>query len=119
MRLALVAPLYALLLTSCGGGSGSSVSAGPGPIETEAQRVRQIFDLCVYSSFGNFQRSSPSSHVSLLAEQAFAACATEENAMMALAANNGASRSDLAQLQSEIRMQVKATIYQIAPTTAR
>jgi hypothetical protein len=80
-------------------------------IGPKAKQLRQQYDTCVFESVGSQVASSRAKVSAAVAvEMAFQACATEEQAMFALAYSSGASAIEANQLMSNIKVYLKQSI---------
>jgi hypothetical protein len=97
----------------------SNTAMAQGPVE----QARKTFDDCVYGSVVAQLNQMPASararaDVSLLGEQGFMACSTEERVMAALLRANNVSPQSLEIALLGIRAQIKRTLQAIAANPA-
>lgn len=106
-RLALVI-LCAAALAGC-----TQTSAPTLPKTSDATRIRDQFDNCVYTSAGNLLRAKVSTDVNTIVEAAFQACATEERAIIQYMRLNGFSELTISTMTTKIRIDVKNMIKRV------
>jgi hypothetical protein len=79
-----------------------------------AQHLRKQYDNCVFDAVGSQWKDQPRILPSLAAENAFVACATEEQAMLAVTNPTNALQLQQAQtVITAVKMQLKRTVREI------
>lgn len=112
LKAAVGASALALLLTAC------QTTGAPKPQTSDATKIRDQFDSCVYTSAGNLIRAKVSTDVNTIAESAFQACATEEQAIIQFMRLNGFSELTISTMTTKIRIDVKNMIKRIVADPA-
>lgn len=107
-----IATIALILLTS-------SAEAEPTAIQQTAKAVRQNYDNCFYESAGSMIRSKVSNDINSIAEQAFLACQTEEQALYGLMAVNHVPQNQASAMVVGIKLQLKRALKEIAADPAK
>lgn len=97
----------------------SSAHAQSSQMEQTAKAVRQGYDDCFYGSAGSQIKAKASNDMNFIAEQAFLACQTEEQALYALASVNHVPPNQASALIVGIKLQLKRTLRDIAANPAK
>jgi hypothetical protein len=97
----------------------SSAYAQSSQIEQTAKAARQGYEDCFYGSARSQVRAKVSDDMNLIAEQAFLACQTEEQAMYALMVVNHVPQNQASALIVGVKLQLKRILRDIAANPAK
>lgn len=84
-----------------------------------ASQIRKNFDDCVYNSAAIQLKDPRNRDISMIAEQGFAACETEERAMLAYLQTSTIPPQQINAMLVGIRLQIKNTLRDIAANPAK
>jgi hypothetical protein len=106
--------IFALCLSSC------AATAQENPLISAMQNAGKAYDHCFYQSvFAQMKAQRTDDNYDMMSERAFAACATEESAMVLLAQAGGVPAQTITITLTGLRLSLKRTVRDIVANPAK
>ena len=108
------AAIFALCLSTC-----VAASAEEDPLISAMQNAGKAYDHCFYNSVFAQMKAGRTEDYDMMSERAFAACATEESAMVLLAQAGGVPAQTITITLTGLRLSLKRTVRDIVANPAK